>query len=91
MVVAEASISGIFKTVLMILGAFVLLRFLGQLATAKRNMELERDLNAKQRKFKKEKMHKMKHFGKTSILSRNSKKTTYSDSKVEDVDYEDLN
>jgi hypothetical protein len=47
--IVEASIVGIFKTVLLILGAFVLLRFLGQLMIAKRNMEEERMLNKKQR------------------------------------------
>ena len=67
--IVEASIVGIFKTVLLILGAFVLLRFLGQLMIAKRNMEEERMLNKKQRDVEAERNQKLKNFGKTSILN----------------------
>ena len=90
--IVEASIVGIFKTVLLILGAFVLLRFLGQLMIAKRNMEEERQLNKKQRDVESERNQKLKNFGKTSILSTKKK----SPSKIEgdfiqDVDYEEMN
>jgi hypothetical protein len=90
--IVEASIVGIFKTVLLILGAFVLLRFLGQLMIAKRNMEEERMLNKKQRDVESERAHKLKNFGKTAILNANKK----SPSKIEgdfiqDVDYEEMN
>jgi hypothetical protein len=89
-VIVEASITGLFRTVLIILGAFVLLRFLGQLMMAKRNMEEERKINERQRAFDKERFEKMKKFGKTTVLNENkvSKKNGLNDSKIEDVDFE---
>jgi len=89
-VIVEASITGLFRTVLIILGAFVLLRFLGQLMMAKRNMEEERKINERQRAFEKERFEKMKKFGKTTVLNENnvSKKNGLNDSKIEDVDFE---
>jgi hypothetical protein len=90
--IAEASIVGIFKTVLLILGAFVLLRFLGQLMIAKRNMEEERQLNKKQRDVESERNQKLKNFGKTSILSAKKKSPTKKEYDfIQDVDYEEMN
>ncbi len=85
----EASITGLFRTVLIILGAFVLLRFLGQLMMAKRNMEEERKINERQRAFDKERSQKLRNFGKVNILARNKRKTGISD-QAEDVDYEEI-
>ncbi len=81
----EASVTGLVRTLLIIIGVFVLLRFLGQLVNAKRNMEEERKLNAQQRKFNQEKETKRKNLGKTSVL----KKGQASDN-IEDVDYEEM-
>jgi hypothetical protein len=90
--VVEASIVGIFKTVLLILGAFVLLRFLGQLMIAKRNMEEERQLNKKQRDVEAERNQKLKNFGKTSILNAKKKSPTKKEGDfIQDVDYEEMN
>lgn len=88
----EASVTGVLKTVLIIIGAFVLLRFLGQFMIAKRNMEEERKLNEQQRKSDQERAEKMKKFGKTTILGKMSsgKKSTISASHVEDVDFEEI-
>lgn len=81
----EASVTGLVRTLLIIIGVFVLLRFLGQLINAKRNMEEERKLNAQQRKFNQEKERKRKNLGKTSILKR------FQDSdNIEDVDHEEM-
>jgi hypothetical protein len=66
-----ASITGLFKTFLIILGAIVLLRFLGQLMMAKRNMEEERKLNKQKREFEQERATKLRNFGKISILKSN--------------------
>lgn len=87
--IVEASITGLFRTVLIILGAFVLLRFLGQLMMAKRNMEEERRINEHQRAFDKERSQKLRNFGKVNILARNKRKTGISD-QAEDVDYEEI-
>lgn len=91
MVVVEASVSGFFRTILIIIGAIVALRFLGQLMIAKRNMEEERAMNERQRKFEKERSEKLKKFGKMSILGSSKKKTSNSDyTDVVDVDYEEV-
>jgi hypothetical protein len=88
----QASIPGIFRTVLIIIGAIVLLRFLGQLMIAKRNMEEERNLSELQRKSDKERSEKMKKFGKTTILGKvsSSRKSNSAQSNIEDVDYEEI-
>lgn len=91
MVVVEASVSGFLRTILIIIGAIVALRFLGQLMIAKRNMEEERVLNERQRKFEQERSEKLKKFGKISILGGSKKKTSNSDyTDVVDVDYEEV-
>jgi len=88
--VVTASITGLFKTILIILGAFVLLRFLGQVMMAKRNMEEERRLNRNKRTFDEEHERKLKNFGKISILKGNSRKSKGM-SDAEDVEYEEVN
>lgn len=80
----QASISGLFKTILMVIGGLVLLRFIGQLMHAKRNIAEEQELNRKQKAFDKERNEKLKNFGKTTI----SKKGTVKD--AEDVYYEEV-
>lgn len=87
--VVEASIAGLFRTVLIILGAFVLLRFLGQLMMAKRNMEEERKINERQRAFEKERSQKLRNFGKVNILTKSKRKTGISQ-QAEDADYEEI-
>ena len=91
MVVVEASVSGFFRTILIIIGAIVAVRFLGQLMIAKRNMEEERSMNEPQRKFEQERSEKLKKFGKISILGGSKKKTTNTEfTDVVDVDYEEI-
>ena len=91
MTVVEASVPGIIRTVLIVIGAIVLLRFLGQLMIAKRNMEEERSMNERQRNLEKERSEKQKKFGKISILGGSQKKTSHSNySEVVDVDYEEI-
>lgn len=80
----QASISGLFKTILMVIGGLVLLRFIGQLMHAKRNLVEEQELNRKQKAYEKERNEKLKNFGKTTI----SKNKNVSD--VEDVSYQEV-
>jgi hypothetical protein len=89
-VVVEASIPNAFRTILIIIGAIVLLRFLGQLMNAKRNMEEERRLNKQQRDLQEERNQKLKNFGKVNVFARNSKKTNNLKGNVEDVDFEEV-
>lgn len=86
MAVIELSITGAFKMILMIVGALVLLRFVGQLMQAKKNMEHERDLNQRQRAFEAESKEKKRNLGKTKILGKNPKLKDG----VEDVEFEEI-
>ncbi len=79
------SVTGVLKMILMIIGGLVLLRFIGQLMIAKRNMEEERRLNEKDRVFHSDKKEKLKTFGRTKIIRRNDVKGD-----VQDVDYEEV-
>ncbi|MCH2225431.1 MAG: hypothetical protein MK066_11740 [Crocinitomicaceae bacterium] len=77
---------GLFKTLMIIIGVFVLLRFLGQLMNARRNMEEERSLNARQRNIQKERSQKLRDFGKTHV----KKSTDDISDNSEDVDFEEV-
>lgn len=81
--VVEASVTGLFRTLLIIVGALVILRFIGQLMTAKRNMEAERAMNEEDRKLRNEKEQKQKNLGKTKIVRGKSED-------AEDVDFEEV-
>ena len=50
--VAEASVVGVFRTLLILIGLFMVLRFFGRLATAKRNQDEVNALEEEKRKFK---------------------------------------
>jgi hypothetical protein len=87
----EASITGLFRTLLIIVGVIALLRFLGRLMIAKRNMDAERVMSAEQRSAEKTKRESQHKFGKTSIIkdvSKSKTPTNYGD--VEDVDFEEM-
>lgn len=84
--VAEASVVGLFKMLLIIIGALVVVRFYGQLVNAKRNIAEEKDMNASKKQFDKEKKRKTSNLGKTSILGKSGTKG----SDVEDVDFEEI-
>jgi uncharacterized membrane protein YhiD involved in acid resistance len=81
----EASVTGLFRTVLIIIGVFVLLRYVGQWMNVKRNNDEEQRLSNQRAQAKKEREHKQKNLGKTNILKKNSSSTD-----VEDVDFEEL-
>lgn len=76
--------------VLIILGAIVALRFIGQLLIAKRNMEEERKLNEQQRQADKERSEKLKNFGKVNIMGGNKSKQSRVKGDVQDVDFEEI-
>ncbi len=82
--IVEASISGLFKTILILIGSLVLLRFLGRVMIAKRNLDQERADLAREKAFVKERNEKLKNFGKVSV----SKSAPKGD--VQDVDYEEI-
>ena len=86
--VVEAGVTSVFRTVLIILGALVLLRFLGRLMIAERNMEEERKLNQRSRKIENDRKEKMKNFGKVNVIRPTQSKTPKND--VEDADFEEI-
>ena len=88
--VVEAGITNVFRTILIVIGAIVLLRFIGQLMNAKRNMDVERRMSKQQREFQDERNQKLKNFGKVNVFSRNPKKTNKPKGNVEDVDFEEV-
>ena len=85
--IVTASITGLFKTLLLIAGAFVVIRFFGKLMVAKRNIELQQQLKRKEEAIAKEKEKVRKSFGKTRIVSSKEKDNSNT---IEDVDFEEL-
>jgi hypothetical protein len=83
--VVTASISGVLKTILMLLGAMVVLKYLGQLMIAKRNIAEQSKFREEQDKIQKQKAHFERNKGKISIL-RN-----VTPGNVKDVDFEEIN
>ena len=79
-----ASVQGTLKMILMIIGGFVTLRFLGQLMVAKRNLAEEKRHNNFHRELEKQKSFYKKNTGKINILNKNKS------SNVQDVDYEEV-
>lgn len=79
-----ASIQGTFKMILMIIGAFVALRFIGQLLNAKRNLAEEKRHNDFHRELQKQKSFYKKNTGKINILGKSKS------SNAQDVDYEEV-
>lgn len=83
--VAEASVVGVFRTLLILIGLFFILRFFGRLASAKRNLDEEKALNEQKRKDDAEKERVAKNLGKTKIINKSN-----TDSDIEDVDFEEI-
>lgn len=82
----EASFTGLIRTVLIIIGVFIVLRFLGQMMNAKRNMAEQDQMNHNESKLKSERERTAKNLGKTSII----KKGKNSSGDIEDVDFEEI-
>lgn len=80
----EASITGVVRTILIIIGLLVVLRFIGQLMQAKKNMEEERALNERDRKLRNEKERKRNNLGKTNLLRKDDRVD------AEDVDFKEV-
>ena len=83
--IVEASIPGLFRTILIIVGVFFLVRFIGQFMIAKRNMEDEREMRSTKRQFQEQKKKASQDLGKTNILKKSARKND-----VEDVDFEEI-
>jgi hypothetical protein len=90
--IVEASVTGIFRTILIIVGTLALLRFIGRLMIAKRNLEEEKSALRSQKKQEKELEKLRKQFGKTDVINENfnSGNPKINPNKVEDVDFEEI-
>lgn len=84
--IAEASITGVFRMILIIIGVLVVLRFVGQLMIAKRNIAEGKELDRQKKVNDTEARRKKKHLGKTQILG---KKQSSNDG-IEDVEFEEI-
>lgn len=84
--IVEASITGVFRTILIIIGVLVLLRFLGQLMVAKRNIAEEKELDRQKKAQDAEARHKKKNLGRTQILRKDHK----TNDGIEDVEFEEI-
>jgi hypothetical protein len=90
--VVEASVTGIIRTVLVIVGVITLLRFFGRIMIARRAYEEEQRNNKIRQQLEKEKAFKKKNFGKVSFLNtKNNSSSVSSHIDAEDVDFEDVN
>lgn len=83
----EASFTGLIRTVLIIIGVFVLLRFLGQLMNARRNMDEEKRMKDQADKLKSARKKTAKNLGKTTVM-KNGRSAS---GDIEDVDFEEIN
>ena len=80
----EASLVGVIKTVLIILGFFVILKFVGRILILKRNLAEEESFVKEKKKQEAKKKYINKNLGKTTIL----KSTKSRD--AQDVEHEEL-
>jgi uncharacterized membrane protein len=83
--IQEASVTGLVRTVLIIIGVIFLLRLLGRVMMAKREMEKENHRRKSERAFENERKKKLKNFGKVTI-SKKSKPESNEDY----VDFEEV-
>ncbi|MEZ4936947.1 MAG: hypothetical protein R2799_05070 [Crocinitomicaceae bacterium] len=83
--IQEASVTGLIRTILIIVGVLVVLRLIGRIMMAKRQMENENRQRRAEKAFEKERQQKIQNFGKVNISDRpaNSSNEDY-------VDYEEV-
>lgn len=72
--------------ILIIIGVIVVLRFMGQLMIAKRNIEDQNRSKAERDQLEKQRRHVEKNKGKTNLVGKSAK----SSEPFEDVDYEEV-
>ena len=77
------SVTGLFKMLLIIIGVFVILKFIGKVMIAKRNMDENNRHFDSQRSFKEERERVQREQGKVTINKTSS-------APAEDVDFEEI-
>jgi FtsZ-interacting cell division protein ZipA len=81
----QASITGLVRTVLIIIGVIVVARFLGQLMTARRHMAEQKADEKRRREFERTRNHVEKNKGRVNIIGKEQ-----STGNAEYVDYEEV-
>ena len=89
--IVEAGVVNLFRTVLIIIGTFALLRFIGRLLISKRQYEANQNEIKAQRSDQKKADYIRKNIGKTSIIKDSNQSSVSSSIDAEDVDFEDVN
>ncbi|PWL24696.1 MAG: hypothetical protein DCO96_12905 [Fluviicola sp. XM-24bin1] len=84
--IAEASLTGVIRMVFIIIGVLIVLRFVGQLMLAKRNIEEEKELDRQKKAQDAEAKRKKKNLGRTQILGKRKS----SNDGIEDVEFEEV-
>lgn len=82
----EASFTGLIRTVLILIGIFIVVRFIGQLMNAKRNMAAEEHMKRHEEKLRKAREKTARNLGKTSVI----KDGRSASGDIEDVDFEEV-
>lgn len=77
------SITGLLKMLLIIIGVFVILKFVGKMMIAKRNMDEHNQHHSSQKAFNQEKERVQREQGKVTINKTSS-------APAEDVDFEEV-
>jgi uncharacterized protein YxeA len=77
------SIPGTLRMILIIIAVFVIVRFVGRIMLAKRNLDEERRYNQNNENFRKEKERSEREKGRTKVMNKG-----YTD--AEDVDFEEV-
>lgn len=83
--VVQASITGLVRMILIIIGVIVVLRFLGQLMTARRRMAEQKAHEKRKREFEQTRKHIEKNKGRVQIIGKDR-----SSGHTEYVDYEEV-
>ncbi len=83
--VVVASLTGLLRMLLIILGVIFLLRLLAQFISNKNYAAEQERIAAEHKKLEKEKRRKEKEAGKTNVLGNDN-----SNNDIEDVDFEEL-
>lgn len=86
--ISEASITGLFRTVFILIGVYVLLKFIGRVLLAKRALDNQRQELEKEKQDFREKKRFFQNLGKTEVINPNS--SSPRTSQTEDVDYEEV-
>lgn len=86
--IQEASVTGLFRTILLLIGVMVLIRFIGRLMMMKRSMSETAQHQSEEARRRKERESVQKNMGKTRVLSKEER--NFQQGHTEDADFTEL-